>query len=99
MFPTKINLLYLLYWTDDSAVYLPVSTSRTNLKLHNIYVTPKAFGAGRIPVEVLKNFRSALSSIQTELFNLRLKESCFPDHWKVSSVVPVFKNVGEKVYN
>ena len=25
-----------------------------------------------------------------------LKEPCFPDYWKVSSVVPVFKNVGEK---
>ena len=24
-----------------------------------------------------------------------LKESCFPDCWKVSSVVPAFKNVGE----
>ena len=24
-----------------------------------------------------------------------LKESCFPDCWKVSSVVAVFKNVGE----
>ena len=25
-----------------------------------------------------------------------LKESCFPACWKVSSVVPVFKNVGER---
>ena len=25
-----------------------------------------------------------------------LKESCFPDCWKVLSVVPVFKNVGER---
>ena len=25
-----------------------------------------------------------------------LKESCFLDCWKVSSVVPVFKNVGER---
>ena len=25
-----------------------------------------------------------------------LKESCFPDCWKVSSVVPVFKNVGNR---
>ena len=25
-----------------------------------------------------------------------LKDSCFPDCWKVSSVVPVFKNFGEK---
>ena len=24
-----------------------------------------------------------------------LKESCFPDFWKVSLVVPVFKNVGQ----
>ena len=32
---------------------------------------------------------------QTELFSKYLKESWFPDCWKVSSVVPVFKNVGE----
>ena len=25
-----------------------------------------------------------------------LKESCFPGSWKVSSVVPVFKNVGKR---
>ena len=31
-----------------------------------------------------------------ELFNKCLKESCFPDCWKVLSVVPVFKNVGER---
>ena len=29
-------------------------------------------------------------------FNRCLKESCFPDGWKVSSVVPVFKNLGER---
>ena len=37
-----------------------------------------------------------LSYILAELFNKCLKESCFPDCWKVLSVVPVFKNVGEK---
>ena len=31
-----------------------------------------------------------------KLFNMYLKESCFPDCWKVLSVIPVFKNVGEK---
>ena len=35
------------------------------------------------------------SYILAELFNKCLKESCFPDCWKVSSVVPVFKNVGK----
>ena len=31
-----------------------------------------------------------------KLFNKCLKESCFSHCWKVSSVVPVFKNVGER---
>ena len=31
-----------------------------------------------------------------ELFNKCIKESFFPDCWKVSSVVPVFKNFGER---
>ena len=48
-----------------------------------------------IPVVVLKNCEPELSYILAELFNKCLKESCFPDCWKVSSVVPVFKNVGE----
>ena len=37
-----------------------------------------------------------LSYILAELFNKCLKKSCFPDCWKVSSVVPVFKNVEER---
>ena len=45
---------------------------------------------------VLKNCELELSYILAELFNKYLKESCFPDCWKVSSVVPIFKNVGER---
>ena len=44
---------------------------------------------------VLKNCEPKLLYILAELFNMCLKEFCFPDCWKVSSVVPVFKNVGE----
>ena len=55
----------------------------------------KACGVDCIPVVVLKNCEPELSYILAELFNKCLKESCFPDCWKVSSVVPVFKNVGE----
>ena len=94
---------------DDSGISLPVFPSRTNLKLHNISVTPKmvrkvimnldlskASGPDCIPVVVLKNCELELSYILAELFNKCLKESCFPDCWKTSSVVPVFKNVGEQ---
>ena len=62
----------------------------TNLDL------PKTSGRDCIPVVVIRNFEPELSYILAELFNKCLKESCFPDCWKVSSVVPVFKNVGER---
>ena len=94
---------------DDSGIFLPVFPSRTNLKLHNISVTPKmvrkvvmnldlskASGPDCIPVVVLKNSEPELSYILAEVFNKCLKESRFPDCWKVSSVVHVFKNVGER---
>ena len=53
----------------------------------------KASSPDCIPVVVLKNCEPELSYILAELFNKCLKESCFPDCWKVSSVVPVFKNL------
>ena len=94
---------------DDSGISLPVFPSRTNLKLHNISITPKmvkkvitnldsskASGPDCIPVVVLKNCAPELSYTLAKLFSNCLKESCFPDCWKVSSVVPVFKNVGER---
>ena len=80
--------------------------STTNLKLRNISVTPKLVkkvitnldssktsGPDCIPMVVLKDCDPELSYILAELFNICLTESCFPDFWKVSSVLPVFKNV------
>ena len=55
----------------------------------------KASGPDCIPVVVLKNCEPELSYILAKLFNICLKSSCFPDCWKVLSVVPVYKNVGE----
>ena len=94
---------------DGSGISLPVLPSRTNLKLHNISVTPKmvkkvitnldlskASGPDCIPMVVLNNCDPELSYILAGLFSKCLKESCFPDCWKVSLLVPVFKNVGEK---
>ena len=58
----------------------------------------KTFGPDCILVVVLKSCKPELSYILAEFFNKCLKESCYPDCWKVSSVIPVFKNVGGKVY-
>ena len=54
-----------------------------------------ASGSDCIPVIILKNFEPELSYIPAELINMCLKEYCFPDCWKVSLVVPAFKNIGE----
>ena len=57
-----------------------------------------ASGPDCILVVVLKNCESELSYILAELFSMCLKESCFPDCWKVSRVVPVFKNVEKRSF-
>ena len=101
---TYLKTLILMTW-----VSLPVFPSRTNLQLHNISITPKIVkkvitnldssrtsGPDYIPVVVLKNLESELAYILAELFNKCLKESCFPDCWKISLAVLVFKNVGER---
>ena len=56
----------------------------------------KASGPDCIPVTVLKNCEPELSYILADLFTKCPKESCFPDRWKLSSVVPVFKHVRER---
>ena len=56
----------------------------------------KASGPECIPVVVLKNYEPQLSYIRAELFNICLRESCFPDCWNVSLVVLVFKSIGER---
>ena len=72
---------------DDSGISLLVFLSATNLKLHNISVTPKmvenvianlllskASGPDCIPVVVLKNCEPEFSYRLAELFNKCLKD-------------------------
>ena len=56
----------------------------------------KASGPDCIPMVVLKNCEPEFSYILDELFSKSRKESCFPNCWKVSSVVPTFKIVQER---
>ena len=101
-FPLRTNLKL------HNFISLPAFPLNTNLKLHNFHVTPKLFkvitnlnlskvcGPNCIPVVVLKKCEPELSYMLPELFNKCLKECCFLDCWKVSFIVPVFKNVLER---
>ena len=56
----------------------------------------KSSGLDCIWVVVLKNCEPEFSYILAELFNVFLKDFCFPDCWKVASVSPAFKNFQER---
>ena len=86
-FSTNSNL-------DDSGLSLPVFCVKVIMQLE----FSKTSGPDCIPEVILKNCEPELSYILAELFNKCLKESCFPNCWKVSLVVLVFKNIG-KVYS
>ena len=90
---------------DDSGISLTVLPSKTNLKQHSISITPqmikkvimdldlsKISSLDCIPVVVLKNCEAELSYIPADVS----EEDLFSRLLKVSSVVPAFKNVGER---
>ena len=102
----KTFLRTLILMTQISFYVFP---SQTNLKLHNISVTPKMVkmvmksldfslvtGPDCIQVVVLKNCEPDLLYIVAEIFNVCLEDSCFPDCWKVSLVIPILRNIGER---
>ena len=63
--------------------------------IHNLDAF-KATGRDRIPSIVLKMCSLELSPVLAKLYNRCLAESCFPSCWKSSSVVPAYKNDGER---
>ena len=75
-----------LFW-NCIFLYLP---SWTNLD------SSKASDLDFIPVVVLKNCKHELSFVLLKLFSMCChKEVFFPDCWKFSYMVPLFKNVGK----
>ena len=95
-FPSTLNLIIHI------SLYL-FFPSRIDLKWHNISLTHKMIkkviknldssklsGPDCILVMVLKNCEPKLSYTLAELFNMCLKESSFPDCWKVLSVAETY---------
>ena len=94
---------------DDSFHALPDFPLRTEQRLCSRKITArmvanaildldafKATGPDKIPSIVLKKCSPELSPVLAKLYNKCLAESCFPSCWKSSSVVPAYKNDGER---
>ena len=93
---TSLSVLLLFLYRSPSSALCTVFGIDVYIPHRKYQVKPHSSPWFCIPVVVLKNCEPELSYILAELFNKCLKESCFPDCWKVSSAVPVFKNVGER---
>ena len=94
---------------DDSDIFLPVFPSRTNLKLHNIYITPKIIKKSHNESWFINGIWSSLysSGAPKELWagtfihiswtiQYVSERVLFSDYSKVSSLAHVVKNVGER---
>ena len=94
---------------DDTGHVLPEIQPKTDVNLSSLHITPemvadvikfldssKATGPDEIPVIVLQKCSPELSPILCRLFRKCIEESCCPSCWKQASVVPVFKNSGER---
>ena len=94
---------------DDSGHPFPDFPRRTNTYLDNFDISSKkvaaviaqldpskATGPDGIPVVVLQKCSPELSPVLSKLFAKCVSESCFPSCWKFPSVIPVFKNSGER---
>ena len=93
----------------DDSHKLPDFPPRTEQRLRSKNITAKmvsraiydpgaskATGPNRIPPIFLKMCSPELSPVLAKLYNKCLAESCFLSCWKSSSVVPVFRNDGER---
>lgn len=69
-----------------------VSSIISKLGLH------KACGLFGIPAIVLKKRALKLASVLSGLYNRYFDASCFPDCWKSSSLVPIFKKSSKLSY-
>ena len=83
-FPSRTNLKLIVFENNISVTPKMVKKVMTKLD------SSKASGPDCIQVVVLQNCEPELSYILADLLNICLKESGFPDYWKVSLVVLVF---------
>ena len=94
---------------DDSFHPLPDFPSQTDQGLSSLRITSrkvaseildldasKATSTDPIPSIVFQRCSPELSPVLAKLFNKCLAESCFPSCWKYPSVVPAYKNNGER---
>ena len=94
---------------DDSNHPIPEFHSRTDSQLEYIRITvktvtsiisgmdpSKATGPDGIPVILFQKCSPELSPVLAKLYRKCFTESCFPSTWKLPTVIPVFKNSGER---
>ena len=88
--------LYLLSLLELIGNWIYFSNFKVGSKGHNQPLFVKGLWSSLCSSGGSKEMRAELSYILAEFFNMCLKESCFSNCWKVSSMIPPFENVRER---
>ena len=77
---------------------VPEFAKRTSSILDKMKITPTSTASGpdHIPVIVLKKLSPELSPVLSQLFSKCLDQMAFPECWKSATVIPAFKNCGDR---
>ena len=90
---------YLDDRNDNTMVFFPTETNEVS-KLISLINEDKASGPHSIPSNIMKYINPIISSPLTKIINLSFKTGIYLDNLKVSKVIPIFKDKGDKLdYN
>ncbi len=97
---------------DETKAQLPPNTTYSQYTIYQKIIPPldvyillveldvsKVTGPDQINNHFLKKAAVSISEPLSELFNFSLSIGEFPDIWKISNVIPIFKKGDSKYYN
>lgn len=78
-------------WTNDGLTFISVNVSGIEVAIKK-FSSYMAAGAGNLPFPNIEAYREILSPTVAIVFNNFVISPTFPDTWKLSCVVPVYKS-------
>ena len=82
--------------TTDETISLSPATRADIESLINCIKPNKTIGPNSIPTKILKEFKTELSELLSDMINVSFNKGIFPDFLKVVNAIPIHKK-GEKL--
>ena len=82
--------------TNDETIFLSLTFVADTECLINCIKPNKAIGPNSIPTKILREFKTELSELLSDMINVSFNKGIFPDFLKVTNVIPIHKK-GEQL--